>query len=106
MTDLVVNQVQINPLENFSFGLISKETQRQYPKILKIFLAFILLDNPSSQNKNGDNNTLEEKCFRYYSLLRENPDPVQQKIISFVNHHKKRVENREIASGTLKNYER
>ena len=89
MTDLVANHIQINPLENFCFGLRSKETQRQYPKILKIFLDFILLDNPSSPNKHVENNTLEEKCLRLYSLLRENPEIVQQKIISFVNHHKK-----------------
>jgi hypothetical protein len=37
-------------------------------------------------------------------MLKENPDLVQQKIISFVNYHKKRIEKGEIASGTLKNY--
>jgi hypothetical protein len=104
MPDLVTNQVQINPLGNFSFGLRSKETQRQYPKLLKIFLDFILVDNPSSSHKYMENNTLEEKSSRLYFLLRENPELVQQKIISFVNHHKKRIESREIASGTLKNY--
>jgi hypothetical protein len=37
-------------------------------------------------------------------MLKENPDLVQQKIISFVNLRKKRIEKGEIASGTLKNY--
>ena len=37
MADLVINQAQINPFENFCFGLRSKETQRQYPKLLNIF---------------------------------------------------------------------
>jgi hypothetical protein len=64
MTDLVTNQVQINPFENFCFGLRSKETQRQYPKILNIFLDFILTDNNYPyQNKEGVNNSLEEKCL-------------------------------------------
>jgi hypothetical protein len=30
------HSILINPLENFCFGLRSKETQRQYPKILNI----------------------------------------------------------------------
>jgi hypothetical protein len=105
MTDLVTNQLQINPFENFCFGFRSKETQRQYPKILNIFLDVILTDNNyPSQNKEGVNNSLEEKCLVLYSMLKENPDLVQQKIISFVNIHKKRIEKGEIASGTLKNY--
>jgi len=37
MADLVINHAQINPFENFCFGLRSKETQRQYPKLLTIF---------------------------------------------------------------------
>jgi integrase len=104
MTDLVINQVQINPYENFSFGLRSKETQRQYPKILKIFLDFILSENYYDQNKERIDNSLEEKCIILYSMLKENPELVQQKIILFINRHKKRIEEGKIASGTLKNY--
>lgn len=104
MADLATNTIKINPYENFCFGLRSKETQRQYPKILNIFLDFMLLDNHPYQNKEKINNTLEEKCLILYSMLKENPELVQQKIISFVNHHKKRIEKGEIASGTLKNY--
>jgi integrase len=103
MADLVINQAQINPFENFCFGLRSKETQRQYPKLLNIFLDFILSDNSLYQN-NIVNNDLEAKCSTLFSYLKENPEWVQQKIMSFVNTYKKRVENHEISSGTLKNY--
>jgi len=81
MTDLVINPVQINPYENFSFGLRSKETQRQYPKILKIFLDFMLSESYYDQNKERINNSLEEKCIILYSMLKENPELVQQNII-------------------------
>jgi len=104
MTELVINQAPINPFENFCFGLRSKETQRQYPKLLNIFLNFILSDNPSVCENSIVNSDLETKCSILYSSLKENPEWVQQKIISFVNHYKKRVENQEISSGTLKNY--
>lgn len=104
MADLVINQAQINPFENFCFGLRSKETQRQYPKLLNIFLDFILSDNRSVCENNIVQNELEAKCSTLYSYLKENPEWVQQKIISFVNAYKKRVENQEISSGTLKNY--
>jgi integrase len=103
MADLVINQAQINPFENFCFGLRSKETQRQYPKLLNIFLDFILSDNSLYQN-NIVNNDLEAKCSTLFSYLKENPEWVQQKIMSFVNTYKKCVENQEISSGTLKNY--
>jgi hypothetical protein len=89
MTDLVTNQVQINPCENFCFGLRSKETQRQYPKLLNIFLDFMLSLDQMHHNKEMVNNSLEEKCLILYSMLKEKPDLVQQKIISFVNYHKK-----------------
>ena len=47
MAHIVINQAQINPFENFCFGLRSKETQRQYPKLVNIFLDFILSVNSS-----------------------------------------------------------
>jgi hypothetical protein len=102
MADIVTNQIQINPFENFCFGQRSKETQRQYPKLLNIFLDFVFLDDYPNQINNIVNITLEEKCSRLYALLKDNPQAVQQKIISFVNHHKRRIEAGEIASGTLK----
>ena len=91
MTDLGIIQVQINCHKDFLFGLRSKETQRQYPKILKIFLDFILSESYHDQNKESINNSLEEKCIILYSMLKENPELVQQKIIFFINLHKKRI---------------
>jgi len=65
----------------------------------------MLSDNNSSiYQNNATNNDLETKCSFLYSSLKQNPELVQQKIISFVNVYKKRVERQEISSGTLKNY--
>ncbi len=54
MADIVTNHyIQINPFENFCFGLRSKETQRQYPKILNIFLDYMVNDDYPTQINDG-----------------------------------------------------
>jgi hypothetical protein len=88
----------------FLFWTKVKRNSKTVPKILNIFLDFISIDNHSYQNGDIVKNTLEEKCLILYLTLKENPDLLQQKIISFVNHHMKRIEKGEIAYGTLKNY--
>jgi hypothetical protein len=86
MTEVVINTIQINPYENFCFGLRSKETQRQYPKILDIFLNYALEEECLSQSP-----SLEDKCLALHNLIKENPGTAQQKVTSFVNHSKKKV---------------
>jgi len=73
MADLVINQVQINPFENFCFGLRSKETQRQYPKLLNIFLDFMLSDNNNSIYQNNALNNHLETVLNIILKLKRKP---------------------------------
>ncbi len=79
MVDLVTNQVQVNPYENFCFGLRSKETQRQYPKILNIFLDFILIDNHLYQNSEIVKNYHRRKMSYTILHAKRKPKPSSTK---------------------------
>ena len=82
----------LTPYDNFIYGLRVKETKRQYPYRLNIFMTFI-----------GLQGTIQEKCDRLYEL-RNNAALLQSYLIKFINFQKKRIENKEIAEGTLHNY--
>ncbi|MGH9973245.1 MAG: hypothetical protein ACRD93_05035 [Nitrososphaeraceae archaeon] len=83
----------LSPYDNFVYGLRVKETKRQYPHRLDIFMSFI-----------GLQGTIEETCARLYEFSKNNIDQIQSYIIKFINFQKKRIENKEIAEGTLHNY--
>jgi hypothetical protein len=83
----------LSPYDNFVYGLRVKETKRQYPHRLDIFMSFI-----------GLQGTIEEKCAKLYDFSKNNIDQVQSYLIKFINFQKKRIENKEIAEGTLHNY--
>jgi len=82
----------LRPYDNFVYGLRVKETKRQYPHRLDIFMTFV-----------GLQGTIQEKCDRLYEL-RNNPAILQTYLIRFINFQKQRIENKEIAEGTLHNY--
>jgi len=48
--------------------------------------------------------TIEEKCTKLYELSKNNIELLQSYLIRFINSQKERIENREIAEGTLCNY--
>lgn len=79
--------------DKFVYGLRVKETKRQYPHRLDIFMTFI-----------GLRGEIPKKCARLYELTKDDPALLQSYIIKFVNFQKKRIENKEIAEGTLHNY--
>jgi len=87
----------LSPYENFVYGLRVKETKRQYPHRLDIFMTFI-----------GLQGSIPEKCEKLYELAKDNesdnPALLQSYLIKFINFQKKRIENKEIAEGTLHNY--
>jgi len=91
------NQEQIEheilrPYDNFVYGLRVKETKRQYPHRLNIFMTFIGLEG-----------TIQQKCDRLFEL-RDKTAVLQSYLIKFINFQKQRIENKEIAEGTLHNY--
>jgi hypothetical protein len=83
----------LSPYDNFVYALRVKETKRQYPHRLDMFMSFIGLQ--------GD---IPEKCTKLYELSKDNINLVQSYLIKFINFQKKRIENKEIAEGTLHNY--
>jgi hypothetical protein len=85
----------LTPYENFMMALKSKETKRQYPKLLKMFLDFIKLDD--SLTFENRVNLLYEKSINEKNWLATNT-------FRYILFHEKRVERREIVAGTLKNH--
>jgi integrase len=83
----------LTPYENFVFALKSKDSKRQYPNRLDRFLTFM-----------GLQGTIEEKCVKLYELSKNDINLLQSYLIRFINSQKERIENKEIAEGTLRNY--
>ena len=71
----------------------AKESKRQYPHRLDKFLTFTGLPG-----------TIEEKCLKLYELSQKDTNLLQSYLIRFINSQKERIENKEIAEGTLRNY--
>jgi hypothetical protein len=86
-------ETELSPYDNFVYGLRVKETKRQYPHRLDIFMSFMGLQ--------GD---IPEKCAKLYGFSKDNSNLLQSYIIKFINFQKQRIENKEIAEGTLHNY--
>jgi integrase len=85
--------VALTPFENFLFALKAKESKRQYLHRLDKFLTFLEFQG-----------TIEEKCARLYEFSKNNFEQLQSSVIRFINLQKERIENKEIAEGTLCNY--
>jgi len=85
----------INPYSNFLYALKSSEVRRQYPKLLKIFLDNIKFD----LDKN-----IEDRVYFLFQQSISKKKWLENQIIRFVEYQKQRVEKKEIAAGTLKNY--
>lgn len=77
------------------YALKSSETQRQYPRRLKLFFDFI-----------GLRGTLDQQASEFLIRLRKDIDTEQCRFLKFLDFHKNRVRRRELAAGTLKNYYR
>ncbi len=95
ISELKEENETMNPYSNFLYALKSPEVRRQYPKLLKIFLDTIKfeLDKP-----------LEERIYLLFQESITKTKWLETKIIRFVEYQKQRVERKEIAAGTLKNY--
>ena len=93
--------------QNFYFALKSKEVKRQYPKLLGLVFDYIMDSNDKNSSSNIDFSSslqLEEKAENFSKIALESPEYIQSLIISFIIHHKERIERKEIAPGTLRNY--
>ena len=91
---------QKNPVSYAFKYLNSPETQRQYPKRLKLLFDHVGLNGGGG----GDSSSLEAQGQAFLDKTRENPQWAQEKIIDFIHFHKQRVLRKELAAGTLTNF--
>ncbi len=74
----------------------SKDVKRQYLVMLQRFLNFIKAEGES----------IEEKCLSLYSFAIEldNRKALEYQLMSYIGFQEKRIDSKEIKSGTLRNY--
>jgi hypothetical protein len=70
----------------------AKETKRQYPHRLDVFLSYLGLEG-----------TIPEKCSRLSEIAKD-ANQLHVSLINFINYQKERIESNEITEGTLRNY--
>jgi hypothetical protein len=84
---------QTNPVLYAFKYLNSPETQRQYPKRLKLFFDHIEMSGKD----------IEEQGQAFLEKATGNKQWAEEKIFLFLDFHKQRVLRKELAAGTLKN---
>jgi len=88
--------VESTAYQNFTYGLKSKDVKRQYPVMLLRFLNFV----------NASEETIEQKCSSFYEFAKqtENRKALESELMRYISFQEDRVKNKEISSGTLRNY--
>ncbi len=85
----------LSPYSKFKMALKSKEVQRQYPNLLKIFLDFCKFEGLD----------VEQKAIKFSLFAKsKSQEEVEDFVIRFVLFQKERIDRQEITSGTLRNY--
>jgi hypothetical protein len=87
-------ELNINPLELFTYALKSPESQRQYPRRFKVFLDFL----------DFGVNKIEEQSKIFLLKAKYNTLCAEEMLMKFCNYQKKRVEKGEISKSTIPNY--
>jgi hypothetical protein len=75
----------LSPYDNFVYALRVKETKRQYPHRLDIFMSFMELQG-----------TIEEKCAKLYDFSKDNVNLLQSYIIKFINSKSKELKTKRL----------
>jgi hypothetical protein len=98
--EIAERQRQETPV-SYAFSFLNNpETQRQYPRRLKLLFDCIGLNTTVV----GEKDPLEAQGRAFMNKTRKNPQWAQDKIIEFVNFQKLRVQRKELAAGTLNKY--
>lgn len=82
-----------DPLSAFNYALKAPESQRQYPRRLKVFLDYLDIK--------GD---LHHQAREFARMAKDNPKWFQESFMNFILYQKERVNKKEIAEGTIGNY--
>jgi hypothetical protein len=85
----------LSSYSKFKIALKSKEVQRQYPNLLEKFLDFCKFEGLDVEQK-----AIKFSCF----AKSRSQEEVEDLVIRFVLFQKERIDNKEITSGTLRNY--
>ena len=87
-------QIISTPYNRFIYALKARESKRQYPKRLEVFLNFIDIK--------GWN--LQEKLYNLYVQAKQDTEWLQDSLIDFIVFQKERVDKGEIVNSTIPNY--
>lgn len=79
----------------FKYALKAPESQRQYPRRLKIFLDYLGLEG-----------NLEQQAEQFYLTAISNHAWVEESLMAFIAYEKERSKNGEISDSTIPNYYR
>jgi hypothetical protein len=88
-----LQQIEDDSLSMFMYGLKAKETKRQYPKRLKVFMDYCCLDG-----------SLEHQAKELFLRAKGSTSWVQSMLIKFIEFQKQRVRQGEILESTIRNY--
>ena len=92
-TNEELQQIENDPLSMFMYGLRAKETRRQYPKRLKVFMDYCSLDG-----------CIEHQAKELFLRAKDNNIWLQSMLIKFIEVQKQRVKQGEILESTIRNY--
>ena len=81
----------------FKYAIKTEITRKYYERRLKKFFDFIEFENVADKD-------IEDRCNKFAEKSKDNENWVLSQIIRFLQYQKERVENKEITSGTLKNF--
>jgi hypothetical protein len=85
----------LSPYQKFVYALRAKESKRQYPRRLQVFLNYL----------NIEGNTVEEKSNALYQMIESSGrNWLEQELLKFFTLQNKRAENNEMSVETIKNY--
>jgi hypothetical protein len=82
-----------NPLSIFMYGIKAKETRRQYPRRLKVFMDYCGLDG-----------SIEKQAKELFHCSKDNNNWTQNMLIKFIQSQKQRADRAEIKESTIRNY--
>jgi len=85
----------LSSYSKFKIALKSNEVKRQYPNLLQKFLDFCKFEGLDTEQK-----AIRFSCF----AKSRSQEEVEDLVIRFVLFQKERIDNKEITSGTLRNY--
>jgi hypothetical protein len=86
----------LTPYLMFKYAIRTDITRRYYERRLKKFFDFIEFENLEKD--------IEYRCNEFAEKAKCNTNWALSQIIRFLQYQKERVENKQITSGTLKNF--